>query len=61
MVELSELRDYLDALHPGRSLDNMESEPHIRFMVFVKKICTTPGMLEQIHEYMIGEAEKDAE
>ena len=59
MVELQVLRDYLDALHPGVPLDNMESEPHIRFMVFVKKIFLTLGMLERIHEYMIGEAEKD--
>ncbi len=61
MVELQDLRDYLDALHPGVSLDNMESEPHIRFMVFIKKIFNTPGMVERIHEFMIGEAEKDAE
>ncbi len=52
VVDLEELQRHLDALHPGVPLDNLDSEMHIRFMVIVKKIFNTRGMLDAIQVYV---------
>ena len=52
VADLEELQNLLDAIHPGVPLDNVDSVTYIRLMVVIKKIFTTPGMLDAVHIYV---------
>ena len=55
VVDLEELQQHLDAIHPGIPLDNVDSVTYIRLMVAVKKIFDTPGMLDAVHVYVASQ------
>ena len=55
VADLEELQRHLDAIHPGIPLDNVDSVTYIRMMVVIKKIFTTPGMLDAVHIYVAAQ------
>lgn len=61
VADLDELQRCLDAIHPGIPLDNVDSVTYIRLMVVVKKIFTTPGMLDVVHIYVASRRSEDGE
>ena len=52
VADLEELKQHLDAIHPGIPLDDVDSVTYIRLMVVIKQILTKPGMLDAVHIYV---------
>ena len=61
VADLEELKQHLDAIHPGIPLDDVDSVTYIRLMVVIKKIFTTPGMLDAVHIYVASRRSEDGE
>jgi len=52
VVDLDELKRYLNAIRADVPLDDMDSAAHVRFMMFVRKIFTNPELMDAIHIYV---------
>lgn len=59
LLVLEEMQSWIAELRGDVPLDEVPSEAHVKILGAFRKLVATPGMLDFLHEYMMGQAEKD--
>jgi hypothetical protein len=59
LLSLESIRAEFATLHEGVPFDNVPTSVRMRAIGLFRQILSTPGLFDFIHEYMIGQAEKE--
>ena len=59
LKDLEEMQSEFTELRRPFPLEDYDTVTWMQILGRIRAMCTTPGLIERVHEYMIGQAEKE--